>query len=118
MNLNQMRRIADNSLHPTYHHSALIFSGNRLLAYGYNFRETHAEASAIRRLRRRVRRGLGKDTLPNNLHLVSFMYKKSSGNMGTSLPCPDCMELLKLNGIRTITYFDRRQVPCQLNIKA
>ena len=116
MNLNQMRRIADSSPHPTYHHSALIFSGNRLLAYGYNFSETHAEASAIRRLRRRVRKGLDSNSIPNNLHLISFMYKKSSGNMGTSLPCDKCMELLKLNGIRTVTFFDRKGIPCQITL--
>jgi len=114
MNLNQMRRIANKSLHPTYHHSALIFSGNRLLSYGYNFRETHAEASAIKRLNRRIRRGLDPDSIPHNLHLISYMYKKSSGNMGTSLPCASCMELLKLNGIRTVTYFDRKGIPCQI----
>src|SRR3989304_10146626 len=106
MNLNQMRRIAGKSLHPRYHHSELIFSGNRLLSYGYNFRETHAEESAIKRLLRRNRRGMDSTSLPNNLHLVSFMYKKSTGNMGNSLPCSHCMELIKLNGIKTVTYFD------------
>lgn len=115
MNLNQMRRIADKSTHNRYHHSALIFSGSRLLSYGYNFGTTHAEELAIKRLLRRNRIG-HKITLPSNLHLISFMYKKSSGNMGNSLPCPDCMDLIKSVPIRTITYFDRRQVPCQLII--
>ena len=117
MNLNQMRRIASKSEHDKYCHSALIFDGPRLLSYGYNFRHIHAEASAIKRLLRRTRIGHSKTTLPNNLHLISFMYKKSSGNMGNSLPCPDCMDLIKTVPIKTITYFDSRRTPWQLIIQ-
>lgn len=117
MNLNQMRRIADSSTHQRYHHAALIFSGSRLLSYGYNFGTTHAEESAIKRLSRRSRRGINNSSMPSNLHLISFMYKKSSGNMGYSLPCDSCMHLLKLKGIRTITYFNREQEPCQMIIQ-
>ena len=115
MNLNQMRRIASKSTNLRYCHAALILSGSRVLSYGYNFRDIHAEASAIKRLLRRNRIG-HKVTLPNNLHLISFMYKRNSGRMGNSLPCPECMDLLKTNNIRTVTYFDSRGQPWQILI--
>lgn len=104
MNLTMMRRIAKLSDHKLYNHVALIFSGGRLLSYGYNSNFLHAEISAIRRLDRLYRPG--NSQAPKNLHLVSFMVRRKNGNLGPSIPCEECSKAIRARNIRTVTYFD------------
>jgi deoxycytidylate deaminase len=108
MNLTMMKRIANRSNHKLYNHAALIFSGSRLLAYGYNHEQTHAEISAIRRFQRLYRPGNSRP--PSNLHLISFMVKKSSSNIGNSKPCLNCRAAMIDIGIRWVTYFEDGKV--------
>lgn len=113
MNLNQMTRIAGRSNHKLYSHCAMIFAGNRLLSYGYNFNEIHAEVSAIRRLTRIFR--VDNSRRPANLHLVSFMVKRRTGFIGNSYPCPRCIQEMLNAGIRTFTYFNGEKI-CQIKL--
>jgi deoxycytidylate deaminase len=111
MNMRQLEKISKRSTHRLYCHSALIFSGPRLLAIGYNHEHVHAEDHAIRRLKRLARSN--NSGLPPNLHLISFMVKRSSGNMGNSLPCHNCMRAIRSVGIRKVTFFNG-PIPCQM----
>lgn len=103
MNLSLMKRIARNSDHKTYNHCALIFASGRLLSYGYNTGTLHAEESAIRRLDRLYR--TNNSHRSRNLHLISFMVKRRSGKLGTSIPCEECWEAIKKANIRTVTFY-------------
>lgn len=89
--------------HKSYKHVALIFSGGRLLSYGYNTRTMHAEVSALKRLDRIYR--TNNSRRPRNLHLVSFMIKRKTGNIGSSYPCSDCLTVLFKNDIRKVTCY-------------
>lgn len=102
INIRRMDKLADYSTHKRYCHSALIFSGSRLLSVGYNKANCHAEVMAIRRLFRITRAG---NRIPKNLHLISFMRKRASGNIGNSCPCENCYKEIKRIGIRKVTFF-------------
>src|SRR5574343_306728 len=115
MNRNQMRRLANRSTHKLYCHSALIYSGSRLLAVGYNHEYMHAEVHAIKRLRALYREDIGNSRRPTNLHIISFMQKRRSWNVGNSLPCPNCMRAIRLAGIRKITFFNGPET-CQMSL--
>lgn len=115
MNLNQMKRIASKSHHSKYCHSVLILDKDRVLSYGFNSNHKHAEVNAIRRLYRRNRIGIHYN-LPKNLHLVSYMYKRKSGNPGNSQPCIQCMGVIRETRLfKTITYFQENK-PCQIKL--
>jgi tRNA(Arg) A34 adenosine deaminase TadA len=100
-----MRKIADRSTH-RYRHCSIIFAGSRLLTYGYNRGDTHAEIMAIRRLNQLYR--TENSARPRNLHIVNFMYKGSSGNPGNSAPCDNCNRAIYKAGIRRIAYYNQR----------
>ena len=104
MNLNLMKRIAMHSDHKSYKHVALIFSGGRLLSYGYNTNTMHAEVSALKRLDRIYR--TYNSRRPRNLHLVSFMLRKKTGNIGSSSPCDSCWDAIVGAKVRTVTYYN------------
>lgn len=102
MNLNLMKRIAKRSPHARYQHCSLIFAGSRLISYGYNRDDLHAEIVAINRMNALFRNE--NTRRPRNLHMVNFMIKKKTGNIGNSYPCPSCMAAMEEAGIRVLTY--------------
>lgn len=110
LNIRRMNKLADSSTHKRYCHSALIFSGSRLLAVGYNKANCHAEVMALRRLSRISRAG---NRIPKNLHLISFMRKRASGNVGNSCPCENCYSEIRRAGIRRLTFFIGNEA-CQM----
>src|SRR5574343_117594 len=71
MNRNQMRRLANRSTHKLYCHSALIYSGSRLLAVGYNHEYMHAEVHAIKRLRALYREDIGNSRRPTAINTIN-----------------------------------------------
>lgn len=111
MNLNLMRRIASKSPHVKYQHCTLIFVGNRLISYGYNRANAHAEIVALNRARAVFR---NQKKIPSNLHMVNFMIKRKNGNLGNSYPCDKCYIHAILMGVRTITCFGDDGKPHQL----
>ncbi len=118
LNLNLLKRVAKKSPHDKYNHSSLIYSGSRLISFGYNHSNTHAEVHAIIKLFRLYRnKGIENRRYPNNLHLISFMQKRRSGNSGSSYPCSNCIEWIKRAGIRKVTYFNQQGQPCQMILK-
>lgn len=114
MHLNLLLRTAEKSKHHRYLHSALIYSGSRLLAIGYNNEKFHAEVMAINRLKALFR--TNNSRMPHNLHLVSFMRKRVSGFVGNSFPCPRCLDSIKRVGIRRVTFFNGDS-PCQMKVE-
>jgi len=114
VNLRRMNRISQASTHKRYCHSALIFSGSRLLSVGYNKAYCHAEVMAIKRLSRITRAG---NRIPKNLHLISYMRKRASGNIGNSCPCENCYREIKKAGIRKVTFFIGDEA-CQIILAA
>ena len=116
-NLTILQRVASKSKHRRYHHSAIIFSGSKLLSFGYNVDGTHAEVMAIRRFQRLFKRGRDNNSYPTNLHLVSFMARALGANPGNSCPCPNCFDAITRAGIKKVTYFTSEGIPCQLLLK-
>ena len=111
-----MKRIASKSHHNKYCHSVIILKGDRVLSYGHNHSHVHAEITAIRRLLRRNKRG-SQQSIPNNLHLISYMFKRHNGNEGNSKPCENCeFTIRELGLIKTITYFQENK-PWQLILR-
>jgi deoxycytidylate deaminase len=113
LHLSQLKRIANRSSHHRYLHSALIYSGARLLSIGYNNEKHHAEVMAINRLQAIYR--TDNSRFPNNLNLISFMQKRVSRSIGNSFPCPNCLSRIKKLGIRKVTFFNG-ETPCQVLI--
>ena len=113
LNLNRLEKVANNSTHLRYCHSALIYSGSRLLSYGYNDKDRHAEIMAINRLRSLYR--TDNSRFPTNLHLVSYRHKRVTRLIGNSCPCENCMKEIIRVGIRKITFFNG-EIPCQIMI--
>jgi deoxycytidylate deaminase len=89
-----------------------LFSGSRLLSIGANVyarshpgsnngpdfvRSTHAEAQAL--VRRQHYDG------DRNLTLY-VARRRADGSQGCSKPCPNCLNLCKLAGVRRVRYFD------------
>lgn len=102
------RRIAARSDHKLFHHVAIITSGKRVLAFGYNRGELHAEEIAIRRLNAYTRNNGGP---PHSLTLTSIMFKRKNGVLGTSsFPCNKCLLKMEKANIRWVTYIDRGMV--------
>lgn len=56
----------------------------------------------------------GNTRLPSNLHIISFMQRRKTGNMGTSIPCGDCWERIKRAGIRRLTFWNEDGEVCQI----
>lgn len=102
MNLNQLTRIAKMSPHAKYQHCSIILAGNRLIAYGYNRKDLHAEIVAINRLNAWMRVS-GKR--PRNMHMINFMVKRKTGKIGNSRPCWRCNLKIYEAKIRYITYY-------------
>lgn len=111
MNLTLLEKIANHSPHNKYLHSCLIYSGSRLLSYGYNDKDRHAEIMAINRLSALYR--TGNSRYPTNLHLISYRHKRATGLIGNSLPCNECMKAIIKARIKKVTFFNGN-VPCQL----
>lgn len=110
MNLTRLKKLASNTHHNKYAHSALILKGDRVLSYGYNFNHKHAEEAAIDRLLRRNKRGLD-NSIPDGLHLISFMYNKKSERVNNSYPCKECMKRIQITTeIKRLTYFYKGQI--------
>jgi len=103
MNIHQMKRIASKSDHKLYQHCSLIYAGSRLLVYGYNTKDLHAEIVAIRRLEALIR---NQKRRPRNLHMVNLMIKRRSGNLGNSAPCYECRTAMNISRIRSWSFFD------------
>jgi deoxycytidylate deaminase len=116
LQLRILQRVASKSKHRRYHHSAIVFSGSKLLSFGYNVDGTHAEVMAIRRFQRLYKRGKDRTSIPTNLHLVSFMQYSRTSNPGNSCPCPNCFNAILNAGIKKVTYFNLRGEPCQLTL--
>ena len=114
LGLTILQRLANKSKHRRYHHSAIIFSGSKLLSFGYNVDGTHAEIMAIRRFQRAYKRGRDNNSYPTNLHLVSFMSRVIGNSLGNSCPCPNCFDAITRAGIKKVTYFNSNGEPCQL----
>jgi deoxycytidylate deaminase len=103
MNLRMIRRISKRSTHQRFNHVAIITSGKRVLAVGYNRGEIHAEEVAIRRLAHVSR---NNRNIPSSLTLTSLMFKRKNGNIGESFPCNDCLQLINKAKIRWVTYVE------------
>lgn len=114
MNLNQLTRIAKMSPHHRYQHCSLIFAGSRLIVYGYNRADLHAEIVAINRLNAWLRTG---NKRPRNLHMVNFMIKRKTGTIGDSYPCEYCYATAMAAGINLITCFGSKTDVAQLQIR-
>lgn len=110
MNLNLMKKIAKMSNHK-YQHCTLILAGSRLISYGYNRDDLHAEEVAINRAMAVYR---NQHRIPHNLHMINLMIKKDSGNLGNSRPCDYCLFRARAFGVRTITYFNPDGRPIQM----
>lgn len=102
--------IARKSQHPKYQHCSLIYSGSRLITYGYNRAGIHAEIVAIRRLKAWMR--VGNSPRPKNLHMVNFMIRKMTGTIGNSYPCENCQLALMKANIKLHTWFEKGKA-CQ-----
>lgn len=101
-----MKKIASKSTHPRVNHAALIFAGSRLIATGYNTKTCHAEISAIKKLWNWMG---SRRTQPRNLHLISVMIKKKTGDFGNSAPCARCLTMIHAVGIKSFTYFNGKE---------
>ena len=111
MNINKMIRVASMSTHSRYQHCSIIFAGSRLLTYGYNHGEVHAEIMAINRLEALIRNHMRR---PRNLHMINFMIKRKTGKIGNSIPCDGCYLASMNAGIKTITFINSAGKPVQL----
>jgi hypothetical protein len=110
MNINHLTRIANKSQHFKYQHCSLIYSGSRLITYGYNRTNLHAEIVAINRLNAWLR--VGNSPRPRNLHMINFMIRRMTGTIGNSYPCEDCQLALAKANIKLHTWFEKGKV-CQ-----
>jgi pyrimidine deaminase RibD-like protein len=87
------RRVASRSNH-RFQHSALVFRGGALVAFGYNHDGRHAEVSALSKLWPSNRKG-------TTLFSLRFLR---NGRLGLALPCPKCQVFLKQSGVSRV-YF-------------
>lgn len=65
---------------------------------GHHCKAIHAEFAAIR-----------KTANPEGTNIYIFRFLKNGG-LGNSKPCSNCMRLIIENKIRTITYYDGKQI--------
>lgn len=79
-----------------HRHGAVIVSGGRIIAKGCNnyTHERHAEVCAI-----------GKNWLSNLKGAIIYIARiRKNQPSGMSRPCPQCMQAIKLAGIKKICY--------------
>ncbi len=88
--------------------AAVIISGGRILSSGMNIRHrhssscchknsVHAEEAAVKR---------AGDSTDATLYVCRVLH---NGEMASSKPCPACMVLIKLSGVRKVCYTEENQ---------
>lgn len=103
--LKLLKKLRNQSDHPTHRHSCVIAKGNQIISIGYNkyktspksnhpYKYIHAELSAI------------LDNQFNDLAgTTAYIYReRNDGTPALSKPCKSCVELLKIAKIKKICY--------------
>lgn len=94
------RKLAARSNHAWAHHACIITKGGKVVSFGANQNEAHAEAIALYRLPQRAR-GCRIDARG---HVLWSMRFNMSGTFGNAKPCRNCEGMIRACGIRTVVY--------------
>lgn len=106
-----LRELKELSNHPAYRMSSIIVNKNRIIAKGYNKNKTHpksnhpfsfihAEFAAIYSINKSV------DLRGCDIYIYR---EKRNGDLGCSLPCEFCLELIRDVGISYVIYINNNR---------
>lgn len=93
------RDLAAKSTHVWAYHAVVLTKGGAVQASGANVDGRHAEKSAIYHLPRRAT----GEVSAAGMTLWSMRINKT-GTFGMALPCPACMEILRMAGCRCVMF--------------
>lgn len=88
-------KVAEKGKHDYYPMGAVVIRRGAVISTGFNHRAIHAEESAI-----------GRRNVEGCDIYIARKTRALDGRPGKSKPCPKCMMLLKLRGIRNAFYFE------------
>jgi deoxycytidylate deaminase len=91
--LNFGKRIAQRSPN-NFKHSTIILRGGKVVSYGYNHDDIHAEQNALSKLWPNKRKGTT---------VLNFRIGRR-GNLLNSKPCEFCLELIRKSKVAKIIY--------------
>ena len=80
-----------------YRLGAIVFKGGKILSWGYNHNNTHAEAHALNK----VKKAYGASI---------FVARVSPTGLAMAKPCNNCMKILSEKGIKRIFYTTRNGI--------
>lgn len=92
---NLLKKVAKKSKHPTSYHAVIILQHGKPSAIGTNGAGRHAEAVALKRMRRGA----------TGATLLSVRLRRD-GRWGMARPCYKCYPLMVSAGIKAIYYTD------------
>ena len=97
---------------------AALFSGSKLLSIGSNeYKKTHPDAAPFHNIHAEHRCLLRRRWRENGNNLSIYVYRELfDGTIACSKPCINCIELLRVAGVRTAYYFDRNGIITSLKI--
>ena len=87
-----MIRLAKKSPYTNWKHGAIVFKGGCVVGMATNDRRTHAEV-----------RALSQTKYPKNTTVLSVRVNKS-GDLCNALPCLNCWNFMKKEGVKTVFY--------------
>ena len=88
-------KIAKRSPNKMQHGALVLDRKHKVLAYGNNYKFTHAEIAALRKIPERARQG----TI-----IISVRLTQGGHDVSNARPCSACQKALKKYGVREVFY--------------